>query len=243
MSDEASGHQMRFPPDYVPFLDVPKWISHRFGAQLPDGWDQELFSQIRTSTVGYRVRGITADTGLNMRMAPPGPNRLNAPWLILARSGEVIVDSWDEADFDPTNFTVAGPRLLDGSQARHPIEVRWIDVERWARSLPPPRANTAKREPVPEQFDGAANPTIPSQISELSQVPDELLGDPLAVAAFVAMREFAEDHVKTKGKPPKRDDAARAANKKVTNYQIYKARDLYRHLPEHLRNRARKPRT
>ena len=42
MSDEASGGQKRFPPDYVPFLDVPKWISHRFGTELPDGWDQEL---------------------------------------------------------------------------------------------------------------------------------------------------------------------------------------------------------
>ena len=83
--------------------------------------------------MGYRVRGST-DTGLNMRMAPPGPNRLNAPWLILARSREVVVDSWDEADFESTNFTVAGPQLPDGSHARHPIEVRWTDVERWARS-------------------------------------------------------------------------------------------------------------
>ena len=62
MSDKAR------PPDAISaglraIFGRSEVISHRFGAQLPDGWDQELFSQIRTSTVGYRVRGITAIPG------------------------------------------------------------------------------------------------------------------------------------------------------------------------------------
>ena len=73
-------------------------------------------------------------------------------------------------------------------------------------------------------------------------LPEELARDPRVVAAFDEMRRFAEECIMSRGGPPKRDDAAKAVNKKTT-YPVREARKLYRFLPDRLRNPARTPRS
>jgi hypothetical protein len=60
MLSNAGSPRGAFPPDYVPFLDVPNWIKRRFGVTVPNGWEQELFGAIRAADpiVHYRVCGI-----------------------------------------------------------------------------------------------------------------------------------------------------------------------------------------
>lgn len=60
------------------------------------------------------------------------------------------------------------------------------------------------------------------------------------VAALAAMTAYAEVTLAQHGKPPKRDDVARDANRR-TGYPVRECRKLYQALPQHLRNHPRRP--
>lgn len=73
-------------------------------------------------------------------------------------------------------------------------------------------------------------------------LPEDLARDPRVAVAFHEMCQFAEECMISRGGPPKRDDAAKAVNKKTT-FPVRRARDLYRFLPNGLRNPPRTPRS
>ena len=69
-------------------------------------------------------------------------------------------------------------------------------------------------------------------------LPAELASDPKAVSAFDAMVTVAKARVASGGTREKRDALAQLVSEQ-TGYPVRKARDLYRHLPEELRNPTR----
>ena len=69
-------------------------------------------------------------------------------------------------------------------------------------------------------------------------LPADLASDPKAVAAYDVMVTYARERLESQGTREKRDALAPAVSRK-TGYPVRKARELYRYLPEELRNPTR----
>ena len=149
-------------PDWVPFLEIPRWLKERFGVEISADWMHDLFSMVRRNNriMHYRVGGLSSDPA-NFNHARI--NRVLSGLMISKyHSGQIMVGSWDDADFDPLTFTVAGHVLKGGTLSRHPIEVCWVDAELWVaqriaaqrRAQAAAVKGTADR-PVPRNRGGA----------------------------------------------------------------------------------------
>jgi hypothetical protein len=134
----------------------------------------------------------------------------------------MTITEWDEVHADTTKpikywYNKKLPKFGDIQFNTSEVLTVW----------PPVPANAAPLLGLPEKS------TI-----EPGGLPADLLNDPSALAAFDAMCQYASKCLASKGKPPKRDDAAQAANRETT-YPVRKGRLLYRYLPKDLRNPAR----
>jgi hypothetical protein len=133
MSDALKTPLGAIAPPWIPVLDAPEWIERWFGVRPPNEWMHDLFSMIMAADplVQYRVQGLDA-TVVAVRMFAPAQPDPNTPWFKKSPydADQIILSSWDQPEFDPETFTVAGPRQPDGRLKRHPIEVRSIDIKR-----------------------------------------------------------------------------------------------------------------
>ena len=132
MSDALRTPMGPVAPPWISVLDAPKWIEHWFGVRPSDEWMHDLFSTIMAADplVQYRVQGLNA-TVVAVRMFAPGQPDPNTPWFKKSPydADQIILSSWDQPEFDPETFTVAGPPQPDGRR-RHLIEIRSIDIRR-----------------------------------------------------------------------------------------------------------------
>jgi hypothetical protein len=122
----------KIAPDWVDFAEIPMWLATRFAIQPPTDWMHELFGLIRRNArhMHYRVGGVRRPD-VDVISSRNGPVVRDPPGLAVSRyeNGQITVRSWDDAGFDEATFTVSGLRQPDGTRARHPIEVRWTQVE------------------------------------------------------------------------------------------------------------------
>ena len=142
MADDKIGPIGFVAPDWIAFTDLPKWIQRRFARRLSERSMQDLFSIIRRDTrhdpfripdpriVRHRVGGLSArDVRTKDYSTILDPRGLRFDG---GSPCNVAVAKWDDAKFDPETFTVEGLYSFSARQrTRHPIEVCWVDVERW----------------------------------------------------------------------------------------------------------------
>ena len=143
----------------------------------------------------------------------------------------MAITEWDEAHADTTKpvklwHNQKLPRFGD-------IQFRTVDV----LALWPP----AQVSFVAETTTEVAEFAMTSGLDDTRLYPNTgaCEADKKRAEALLAMREYAEGVVATSGFPPKRDVAAQACNK-ATDYPVREGRELYAHLPDHLRNLPRK---
>jgi len=138
-------------PPWVVFPDVQVWVERRFRGRLrslsaqdqKDLWydlAQDLFAVVRRDTgeVRHQLKGASpATTKLPGQKVSIGENHQFVPWLKNSPhdDSKIVIADWDLADFDDTNFSIAGIWVVspgnNGKRVRHAIEVRWSDVDRW----------------------------------------------------------------------------------------------------------------
>jgi hypothetical protein len=162
---------------------------------------------------------------------------------------DMALAAWKQADSkrwrDAEHFLLA--KLLAGTVKAFDEIGHAVPAEFWlSNNLHSPRARAFRLKgadlhatlPVPA---GTAAPSDqPETAASLSAgLPPDLANDPSASAAFDEMCRYARQQIASQGKPPKRDEAAQAANRIVTTYPVRKARGLYRYLPPDLRNPSR----
>lgn len=122
--DDTKNDPWAAPPDWAPLPDVPGWIERRLGFPgLP--LVPELISAVRAGKLKYRIGGVQSRSSYSGNSLPPGLTTSGD------RSRRIIVSDWEKAEPDWRAGTVAGWKQVDGSRSRHPIEVQWMDLERW----------------------------------------------------------------------------------------------------------------
>jgi hypothetical protein len=144
------------PPDWVALSEVFPTLSRRFKADFTNQ-AQELVSALRSGDLDHRVDGLGLEDVLRLSDVTFGRRLIpGLGW----ESGAVIVVNWQDADVHWPTGTVGG-KLRQGVRMRHKIEIRWLDLERWAKerlpgvdppavqTTPRPQSASLTRSPVP----------------------------------------------------------------------------------------------
>ncbi len=164
------------PPDWVPFIDLPRLIARRFGLSETE---KATMAVALTEAVwwgslrpAHRVAGAVP-YGVRRHWWPPGLVNVEPSWLgpiggwdwkdtASQYGSRVIADDWDRAQVDRVKTTVAGRELTDGTTERLVIEIYWPAALGWAVAWVASCVDRAKtQEGIGGAASGAASSTPP----------------------------------------------------------------------------------
>ena len=136
MPDDETNPFAGTPPEWVLLLDIPDLLKERFGLPARQSADS-LRGLLQDGRIMCRVSRLKHS---DLRRGDYG-GVVDPPGLVwLSSAGCVGVDDWSQACVDWLTGTVHGRYSPDGTRARHPIELRWREVEKiagmWQSQMP-----------------------------------------------------------------------------------------------------------